>query len=94
MPNQNSPWPPFPAGLLQRLRATQEGPATVHLLLWNGERLRLQRVVEETEEGLLAETDRGPEEQAAVVAIPWQSIAAAEIRADPTHRVRPGFRPA
>lgn len=94
MASQNSPWPPFPPALLERLRASGEGSGTIRLLLWNGERVHIRRVVEETGDGLIVETDTAPGEPTTMAAVPWQAIAGAEVRGDPTHRARPGFRPA
>lgn len=94
MASPTAPLPPFPPALLRRLRAAGEGSGTVRLLLWNGERVPVRKVVEETEDGMIVETDTAPGEPAIIAAVPWQAIAGAEVRGDPTRRARPGFRPA
>ena len=94
MATQNSPWPPFPPALLERLRALGEEEGTVRLLLWNGERVPVRKIVEETADGVIVEADTAPGEPATMVAVPWQAIAGADVRGEPTRRSRPGFRPA
>ncbi len=86
-------WPQFPSSLLKRLRAAAPAEAVLHLALWSGESVALRRIVEETEDGLLAELNVPSSDAGALVAIPWQAICRVEADPEVGHRARPGFRP-
>lgn len=88
----NVPGAPFPPELLERLRAIG-GVGTLRLLLWTGERIPVRRIVEETAEGLIVETETAPGEPATMAAVAWSAMAGADLRGEATRRGRPGFRP-
>jgi hypothetical protein len=90
-----SGWPPFPRALLASVRAAGSAEGLLQLGLWHGEVLTVRRIVEETEEGILAEleptagADRGP----AIAAVPWHAIARVQWNPSVPRKGRPGFVP-
>ena len=91
-----SGWPRFPQALLAALRGEAPEGGLLQLGLWHGETLTVRRVVQETEDGLLAELEPpavggGSERGAGLVAVPWTAIARVQALPQPARRARPGF---